>query len=340
MSDPLLSPNPRADSAGQLRFTTYSSPATVSLDVTSICNFRCLHCFNNSGSRCEGELTDSELLGVAHQIAEFNCTNVCLCGGEPMCRKNVYDIIECICERTGYVNMVSNGSLINKQVAGKLKNSGLHLIQISLDGFNSIQHDTFRGYNGAFKKAVSAIQFAKEVGLVVAVSFVANKLNYNTFDRYIDLCYELSVSEVRLMPMIPMGRGSRNEIITMNAEEYIVFQQKLLVKEREYKDKGLTIVWGDPIEHYIRMPNNYKLGMRTYCMEIKANGDITVSTYLPIIVGNVRKHTLKEYWNAGYDKIWGNKFIQDYISRIDNIYKFKELEPIPYSGEVIDLNLI
>lgn len=329
-----------SDTASIPHFINKNGPMAVALDVTNACNFHCLHCFNNSGSKRNNELSNEEILDVARQIAEFNCITVCLCGGEPMSRSNIFEIVECISNKTGYLNMVSNGSLISKAVASNLKKSGLYLLQISLDGINSMQHDTLRGHEGAFKKAVSAIEYAKEAGLKTITSFVPNRLNYKTIDKYIDFCFKLGVSEVRAMPMIPMGRGSKLGPLTMNSEEYIEFQQVFRTKKREYQGKGLMLEWGDPIDHYIRMPNNDRLGMKTYCMEIKSDGSLTVSTYLPIIVGNVRNHSLKEYWDNGYDTIWGNAQIQEYMKKIENIYDFDKFEPKPYSDEVIDLDLI
>ncbi|MCI6676421.1 MAG: hypothetical protein MSG78_05920 [Clostridiales bacterium] len=67
------------------------------------------------------------------------------------------------------------------------------------------------------------------------------------------------------------------------------------------------------------MPANSQIGYSTYMMIVKSNGDITMTPYLPIVVGNVREHTLKEYWDAGFKDIWKNESIIKYISTIETI---------------------
>ena len=42
-----------------------------------------------------------------------------------------------------------------------------------------------------------------------------------------------------------------------------------------------------------------------------ANGDIVVSPYIPLVVGNIRNHPLEDYWNNGLSSIWSTKLVQD-----------------------------
>lgn len=71
-----------------------SGPFSVAFTVTNKCNYRCRHCYNNSGQNIYRELTDDRLINIARQISELKPMNVCLCGGEPLIRgKVIYDII-------------------------------------------------------------------------------------------------------------------------------------------------------------------------------------------------------------------------------------------------------
>lgn len=317
-----------------------TGPIMISLDLTQKCNLKCVHCFNNSGISTNEELSDDEILDVAHQIAELHPHNVCLCGGETLCRKNIFDIIDVLKDNVSKISMVSNGYLMNFDTARRLVDAGVSHIQISLDGKDCYQHDTFRGVKGSFDKAISAIKNAKKCGVNrLATSLVPNKLNHKTIDEYIDLCYELGVTDVRMMPFLPSGRGKtigRN--LLLNSVEYYYFLEKVNRKKHKYVER-MNIEWGDPLDHMRRMPHNANCGFKSYCMEIKSNGDITVTTYLPIVVGNCKKHTLKSYWDSGYDLIWSNKSIVKYIEQIQCIYDLEEFKPAPYSGEKILLDI-
>ena len=314
-------------------FRNSSAPLMVALDVTSACNFRCLHCFNDSGCKSSDELTDTEIYQVAQQVAKLNPLVVCLCGGETMLRKNLVDIIRCISKTAGVVNMVSNGSLINEENIYELKNAGIDTIQISLDGLNAIQHDTFRGYVGSFEKAVNAIKLIKKAGINVVVSCTPNKLNHRTIEEYLDFTLGLGVSQVRFMPLIPIGWGSKIESLLLSPEEYVRLQLILETRKEKLKYTTQSIEWGDPLDHFQRMPFNASFGYKAYSMEVKSNGDLAVSTYIPLVVGNVREKSLKEYWDSGYNDIWKNKEVLDYTSKIETVYDINELGSIPYLNE-------
>lgn len=319
-----------------------SSPQIISFDVTGSCNYKCLHCYNDCGKKLTNELTNEEVIDIALQIRDMKPFSVCLCGGEPTLRSNYIDVIKILAETAGNVNMVSNGSFIDYQVACELKAAGLKTLQISLDGYCSMQHDTLRSVKGAFDKALNAIRGSVEAGLNVATSCTPSKLNYKTIKQYIALCEDLGVNSARFMPLIPMGRGSRIDFLLLSPLEYMELQMDILSAQREQKKNtsSFYVEWGDPLDHYTRMPTNAKLGMCSYTMEIKANGNLTVSTYLPIVIGNVRKHSLQEYWDAGAKHIWSNKKVTDYISRIENIYDINQLEPRPYTGDYYYIDII
>ena len=320
--------------------THTSGPLLVAFDVTSVCNFHCIHCFNNSGKKLENELSNEEALTVAMQIADMSPMTVCLCGGEPLLRKNIIEIIETISKSAGTVHMVSNGFLVDEKNIHSLKNAGLTMLQISLDGYNAIQHDTIRGFAGAFEKAINAINCAKKANLNIATAFAPNKTNYRTIKRYLDLCQSLGVSTARFMPLIPMGRGNSMGSLLLSADEYVEIQLLLKEEMNVRRNSGFVIEWGDPLDHFFRVPNNAKIGFNTYSMEIKADGSLVISAYIPVVVGNVRKHSLKAYWDAGYDKIWENAKFLEFIKDIENIYDINQLTPKPYSGEYMYIDLI
>lgn len=324
----------------QFTYKNNSGPISASIDVTGMCNFRCMHCYNNSGKPIDGEMTDNEVLEVVKQIVELKPMSICLCGGEPLMRKNILEIISTISNADCVVNMVSNGSLITKEKIRQIKEAGLHTLQISLDGINSMQHDTFRGFAGSFDLAVNAIKLAKQEELTVVTSFVPNKLNINSVEEYLKLCQELGVTSARFMPLIPMGRGSVIDFLLLSANEYYKLQVILEKAKRKYMFNGMLVEWGDPLDHYSRMTVNANSGVKTVALEVKANGNLAISTYVPIVVGNVRKNSIKKYWDNGYKDIWSRKEIVDFVNQIQNIYDINNLEPKPYSGEYYYVNII
>lgn len=318
-----------------------SGPFTVTFTVTNKCNYRCRHCYNNSGEDFYEELTDEELLSVAKQACELKPMSVCLCGGEPLIRgKIIYDIIEELSTKCGIVNIVTNGYLITENVLNNLKNAGINSIQVSLDGNSAFLHENMRMISGAFEKATNAIRMAVKCGLRVAVSFCPNKLNIYKIEETCKLVKELGASEFRMMPLLLMGRGKDMINMKPSADEYLWLQQTISILKDKYQDAKFGITWGDPLDHIARMPENSNNNMNSYAVEIRSDGKLLLCNYLPIVVGDLKKHTLKEYWNAGYNNIWGNEKLKTYISNIYSTEQFKSFEPEPYTGKDISCDLI
>lgn len=304
------------------------SPLTVAWDVTNRCNFRCKHCYNCSGEDNElhafkDELTEAESWNVVQQIIEVRPYSMCLCGGEPLLKKNLVEMVRQISSHGIQVNMVSNGYLMTKERAYELKRAGLNFCQISLDGLQKETHDEFRQRKGAFDRAVEAIKYLVEAGITTATSFCPNKTNINEFEEYVDFVKSLGCKMIRMMPFVPMGRGYKNnDELSLTSEDYVDFIYKIYKKQRETPAIKFKLDWGDPLEHIYLAAAGRKVPI---AMEIKANGNIGCSAYLPIVCGNVRNHSLKEYWEMGFKNIWQYPEVQNIIRNITNLSDFQNV---------------
>lgn len=319
-----------------------TAPQQISFDITTRCNLKCVHCFNDSGSDAPfKDSTQEQKKDIARQIAQLHPVNVCLCGGEPTMNPAIFEIMDILRPNVGKISMVTNGFSMTADLAGELISHGLSLGQVSIDGAHAWQHDSFRGVAGSFVRAQNAVRHLKNAGLKhIDTSMVPNRLNMHTFNEYAKMCYELGVNEIRLMPFLPSGRGAGiGNALLPDEEEKFRFCRSLVAVKEAYAGK-MDITWGDPIDHMRRMPKLAKAGNTTYVMEIKTNGDLTFSTYIPVVAGNCTRHTLREYWEAGYKNIWGNKDFTKYTDMIRDIYDLEDFEPKPYSGKTIDQDLI
>ena len=314
---------------------TRTGPQMISWDITNRCNLNCLHCLNRSGDSkvhdFSNELSRKKQLELAHQIVDLRSEQCCLCGGETLMNPNIFDIVKILSDGGILVNMVSNGLLLNESVIEKLKDAGIHGIQISIDGLG-YQHDIFRNKTGAFEMAVNAAKLVVSHGLHSMVSFCPNKLNYRDFPMYVSYIRDLGVKQIRSMPFLPIGRGkTEGAHLLLTSNELFEFVNMLNKLKWKYKD--IIIEWGDPLEHLMLILMN----KRKYpvIMGISSVGDLTVTPYIPITVGNVEQNSLKDAWDAGYGCIWKNKKLIDIISNIDNIYDLGKIGSTPYKLEVV-----
>jgi MoaA/NifB/PqqE/SkfB family radical SAM enzyme len=131
------------------------APFLVVWDFTHSCNLSCKHCYSNSGAVLEEELTTQEALDVVDQVADAGVTALAFSGGEPLSRKDFFEVSRHAVERELYVSVATNGTLLTKENVKRLKQTGVNYVEVSVDGASAKTHDEFRGVPGAFEKAVT-----------------------------------------------------------------------------------------------------------------------------------------------------------------------------------------
>ncbi len=324
-------------------------PHQMAFDITNRCNLRCLHCFNSSGENAiiNNELSDSEVINFIASLLPIHLFNLCFCGGETLIRKDL--IVQCakMLSNTGTnVSLVTNGCLITKDVVRELVAAGITNIQFSLDGMTPKSHDKLRNQQGVYEKVIQAIGIANEYKLRIAVAFTPTSFNYHELKDIHKFLQDIAFyrdgriqMELRCQPLMKLGRANKNlDSILLNDQQY-----RELVSEIDSinaASPALKIDWGDPIDHLLRFTE--KTDMIQNFSNIRANGDITVSPYLPLIVGNIRKHSFIDYWNHGLNDIWRRKIPRILASFLKSIYDMGTLSdilPETFNGEEIYLDL-
>ena len=326
-------------------FDVLRAPHQVAFDITNNCNLRCLHCFNSSGENdvVSNELSDSEVLNFMKNLSEMNLYNVCFCGGETFLRKDL--MCECIkvLKPSGtHCTAVTNGVLATSENIHKLESAGLDGIQFSLDGLKE-SHERLRNKKGVFSSVIEAIDYVlNETMLRLSIAFTPTVFNVNDFPKVYELLVEIfeksnrhtsnDYIDLRLQPLMLLGRAKDNSSIIPTESQYRwLVQQINEIKFSEKYQPCIDVKWGDPIDHLLRFRDtNYFMDQ----VSIHANGDIVVSAYLPLVVGNIRKHSLSEYWDAGLKTIWATSIVQYLSARVQSVYDMERVTTL-----ISDINM-
>jgi MoaA/NifB/PqqE/SkfB family radical SAM enzyme len=155
-------------------------------NITRRCNLRCLHCYSDSEAReYPGELSLEQCRAVIDDLADFGVPAVLLSGGEPMIHPQFFELAGHARARGLRLTLSTNGTLIDRAAAQRLKDVGFAYIGISLDGIGAT-HDYFRGKKGAFEKTVSAFRHCKAVGQKVGLRLTLSQNNISDLDRILD----------------------------------------------------------------------------------------------------------------------------------------------------------
>jgi len=154
------------------------TPRSVDLAITNRCNLRCTYCSHFTGAGDVGQdLPKEEWLQFFEELNRCAVMQVTLEGGEPFCRKDLRELIEGIVANRMRFNILSNGTLINDEIAAFLALTGrCDGVQVSIDGSVPTTHDTCRG-EGNFLKAMQGIKSLQNHHVPVSVRVTIHKGN-------------------------------------------------------------------------------------------------------------------------------------------------------------------
>ena len=135
------------------------------LELTMRCNENCLHC----GSRCNDvfseELSPEQYRKFLTQVRDDIGTEkemLCITGGEPLLRKDFFEIMHSAKDLGFRWGMTSNATLIDDAVANELYKAGMGTISVSIDGLPET-HDKFRRTKNGWNRAMNGIEASREI---------------------------------------------------------------------------------------------------------------------------------------------------------------------------------
>lgn len=177
-------------------------------NCTKTCNLKCRHCYADSDSRIyKDELTTKEAKNFIDDLQEFKVPVILFSGGEPLLRKDLFELIQYAKQRNIRSTISTNGTLIDEGIAAKLKQCGVGYVGISLDGIGE-RHDIFRGVKGSFDSALRGIRNCREAGQKVGLRFTINKYNYDELENIFHLIKEEKINRVCFYHLVYSGRGT------------------------------------------------------------------------------------------------------------------------------------
>ncbi len=281
-------------------------------ETTLRCNAKCKHCGSRAGEVCgfKDELTAEEIENVLQSIAnKYDASKILLniTGGEPLIRKDLFEVMD-FAKKLGYHwGMTTNGILINDDVIQKMKDTKMATISISIDGMEK-SHDEFRGVDGSYKKIIENIQKLKKAEFLdcLQVTTVVNKSNIKELDEMYNKMKELDIDSWRIVNIDPIGRASDNENLLLDNKDYQYLINFIAKKRKESK---VNVTYG--CSHYLGLKyeketrkNMFFCSAGFTTASILYNGDIFVCPNVErrkeLIQGNIRQDDFID--------IWENKF--------------------------------
>ncbi len=293
-------------------------PRLVFWELTTGCNLRCIHCRASATDLMSPhDLNYSQCCEVVDQIAEYAPLILVLSGGEPLWRRDVFDISRRAVSKGMRVALATNGTMVDDAMAQRIKDAGIVRVSVSLDGANRHTHDSFRGEAGAFETAIAGLKHLQALGVSTQINTSVARHNVEELPDLLKLAQSLGVAAFHVFLLVPVGCGlTIADDQTIRGEQY---EQVLNWFYDRSLDSGLELK-ATCAPHYYRIMRQRRAEARRAgqsvpelvshglhattrgCLAgsgvcfISHQGQVYPCGYLPVSAGDLRKEKFRDIW--------------------------------------------
>jgi radical SAM protein with 4Fe4S-binding SPASM domain len=253
------------------------------------------------GQKAENELTTEECLGLIGEMKALGTEMLILTGGEPLMRKDIYDIAKSASDQGIWVVMGTNGVLLTDQVVGKMIECGVQGVAISIDSLEPAKHNHFRGGPDAWEYSVRALDICRANGLQVLIQTTVMDMNYDEIPKLLAFAREKQAWSFNLYFLVQTGRGQQMNDLSPERTEAML--SKLVDWQDEYRPMLVRSKCAPQFKQiaYERGVGGLESGGcmagTQYC-RITPQGDVTPCPYMTVVAGNVRESSFGEIWRT------------------------------------------
>jgi radical SAM protein with 4Fe4S-binding SPASM domain len=263
-------------------------PLNVQLDLTYRCNERCVHCYLDHHDH--GEMTTAEIKHLLDEMADAGVFILTLSGGEIFLRKDFFELLEHARRLLFCVKLKTNAILIGEREAARLRDLGIHSVQVSIYSHRPEVHDAITLVPGSLQRSLGAMRFLKAQGLKMIMANVLMTHNLHDYPGVRALAEEIGV-ECTLDPTItPMMDGDRS-VLNLGIDQHAL--------QQVFRDESMV----GNVEEFcaIAEPGEDALNAtpcsagHTACY-VSPYGDVFPCVQFPLPTGNVRREHFIDIW--------------------------------------------
>ncbi len=310
---------------------TYKKPKTCLLTVTNSCVLRCKMCHLWQLNTAEDEISIDECKKFINSLSQFSAEplEVHLIGGESLIKKGILELVRHMADSGLRTVITSSGYTIDETMAQALVNSGLSVLNLSLDSLNSSVHNSLRGRDDCFKRVMDAIGYfsrIKKNGFKVGINTVISASNLGDIIELTELVNNNKDLESIYFMAVMRPFGSNLDWQWYEKKEYDFLWPKnhgkvdsIIDKLIELKRAGHKV--GNPVEQfddfksYFHNPQKFirgrKCGLSHYAINVNAIGDVYLCFFMESL-GNIKDRNIdiKELWTSEKAEIVREKMIR------------------------------
>ena len=283
----------------------YQYPHFVDWPITRRCNLSCRHCRGMP----EVELSTDRAKELIGEIAELKPSWVIIEGGEPLLRKDIFELLALMRQKELEVHLITNGMLVSPEALAALRLLGIK-VMISIDGARPETYEAIR--NGAsFSQVVESARHCAQEGLLEAINFTIMKMNSAEIPGILELARSIGVQRVTFIGLKPCEQYVEQ---LLSPQEY---GEAIKLACQGAAETGVEFFFDEPFfwaavrERGLlaQMPavgTGILLSSTTACifgeyLFIESDGEVRPCSFSPMDLGNVNQKPLGEIWQEVLD---------------------------------------
>ena len=291
-------------------------------ESTIKCNLSCAHCRRvEDDETVDEDMSTAQAKGLIDQLAELGRNQdfmpiLVFSGGEPLCRDDIFELIDYAVQQKLKCALATNGTLINSTIAAQTKASCVERVSVSLDGATSAIHNKLRKMDGSFDAALNGIQCLNDSAVPFQINITITRHNTHQLDDIFILAEKLGAVAVHLFMLVPVGCGEEFAAEDMlSPDEYEHLLERIAQKEHTGRLE-VKVTCGP---HYERVIREQKIPDQSHpagghhghvskgCLAgsgvvfVGHSGIVFPCGYLPVDCGNILQTPLEQIWTGSAD---------------------------------------
>ena len=294
----------------------YKLPISMQFELTSRCNLFCKHCYNRSGvNKNIDKVTPDIWVSFCKELVSYGgIYQATISGGEPLLLGNkLWDIMDILHEDGTNFNLITNGYLFTKKVLEHFLKYRFYWVQVSIDNITSEKHDSFRGVNGSWEKAIRAAYMIALSGIPLRVASTITPSDLENLEDYVKMCINLGATYFIIGEVIPSGRAIDNSEIFLSKTDRDYFYKEMDILTKKYKNQLSILVSGSQ-----RVQLEYASHGAIDGAIVRPDGNIRLDCGCPFVIGNILKDDIADIWSKKSD-CWQHPKVKEYIQSCDFI---------------------
>ena len=304
-------------------------------NCTRRCNLHCVHCYANSNASPPiGELSTKEAKSFIQDLSDFGIPVLLFSGGEPLLRDDIFELA-IFARELGIRSVLStNGTLITKETAQKIKEVGFGEVGISLDGIGA-NNDRFRGLKGAYDAALQGIRSCVTLGQKVSLRFTITRSNYRDIPAIFELIEQEKIDRACFYHLAYVGRAGNMQVDDVTPEETraivdLIFEKTLDLHQRGLHKEVLTVDnHADGVYLYFKVKREQPERAAGVFDLLRRNGGNNAGLRIGAVdnLGNV--HADQFWWHYSFGNVRERKFGDIWLDTSDPLMRgLKDRKPL------------